>query len=279
MNCNNCGNKVKSGDKFCSYCGNEVKDEVINDSNSSNDYSGVIFGIIAIFTIALPLICIPCAVVAMIKGKKNKNVSFILGILSMILSILFTLIIILFLFVFFNFVSDGGYSDKFIEKADKYIDKFDDFDKFFDNKKEDIIDNFDIKNHIWNGNGNSRLILKDDDKYIWYSDFSNDGTYTLGDYNVYSGMDAFNYFMKHFGKNEDILDKYDIHDNMFSSNFYFVVLNCKKEAVNGDVKDVDNSSFYLAIYNGDELSLYDVLKNDEFVFSLDSNDGVHDGTI
>ena len=281
MYCNKCGNKLKSSDEFCSCCGSSLKDnDVYSNLNNKNDYS-LIFGIIAIVTFVIPVISIPCAVIAIIKNKKSNNgrVGLFLGIMSLVFSILLLILIALVVAFSINFLNNNS-NNSFFDGVDRYFDyfgdKFDDsqdrFDKYFhdaideydddrdDNDVDGLEDRLSGNNYIV-GDG-SILMLKNDDSYIWYDNSNmDDKNYSSGSYDVYRGYDAVQYIAKNlseYGMNYDSQMKFFDGDDDID-NYYLLILNCDKMIVDGKDSDKKEDKYiYYGFYDDDNFKFINI---------------------
>lgn len=289
MYCDKCGSKIKDGDEYCSNCGSSVNK--IKSSNSGSNV-GIILAVIAIFTITIPFVSIPCAIFAIIKGKKEKNgnASIILGVLSLIASIIITLIWIAIIMIGFFIISG---KDGIIDNLDNYLDKYGEkyenrIDDFFEDGEKDFRERedeeaFDIKGHSWKASDGSVLLLKDNDNYIWYNDSKMDEkNYSYGNYSVYNGYEAINYMIKNFsdlGFSYDRQMKFFESDDYDINNYYILVLNCDKMIVNGEESNNKKDSYnYYGFYVNDSLKLIDISNGENSNFVLNSENR-NDGTL
>lgn len=289
MYCDKCGNKIKDGDEYCSNCGSSTNK--IKGVNSDTNVS-IILAVVAIFTITIPFISIPCAIFAIIKGKKEKNgnTSIILGILSLIVSILITLIwIVIIMFGFFLVFDNDGliddldkYLDKYGKKyEDKIEDFFDDGEKDFKRKEDEKA--FDIKGHNWKASDGSVLLLKDNDSYVWYNDSRMDeNNYSYGSYSVYNGYEAINYMINNFsdlGFSYDKQMKFFENDDYNINNYYILVLKCDKMIINGEDSNNKKDTYnYYGFYVNNSLKMIDISSGENNNFILNDRNG-DDGTL
>ncbi len=270
MYCKKCGKELKETDSFCSSCGSSVEEVKNNNSSAS-----IVFAVIAIFTIWVPIVCIPCAIVAIITGKKNDNKGgMVVGIVSLILSLLFTLIIVLMvLFAFFVASSDQA------KDVHKYVEEFSDN---FDDFKEHFSEGVDLKGHSFTGSDGTLLVLNSDNSYVWYGT-NRETDYSMGDYEVYNGMEAVNYIVENFSKFGLSFDKQmkGFDDDKYQiSNYYLLVLDCNKMVVDGkDSSDKKDSYVYYGFYNDSSLKLIDMETGENKNFILKDDNNKNNGTV
>lgn len=155
MYCSNCGNKLKSDDKFCSNCGNSVnKSEklVENTSESENKASGlkiasIVLGSVALLgnlliigtflSIIFALIGLIIAIIVCCKHEKNV-IGIVLNSISLLLSILFISFIVRIIKFIPSVINKGtnvidGYTEKYNGNG---------FDNFFGDFFEDFFDEY-----------------------------------------------------------------------------------------------------------------------------------------
>ena len=285
MYCDKCGNKIREGDSFCTSCGNSVG--INNNETGSN--ASVVFVIIAMFTICIPFICIPCAIIAIIMSRKNNKNTFslVMGIVTLILSILFSIVVALFvMFAAWEISSDKG---NIINKAEKYVEEhgndIDDFGKYFDkyfDEEEDDDDDFELSNHSYKASDGSVLVLDDNDNYTLYGE-KNSNNYSSGTYEVYNGLGAVNYIVAHlseFGLSYDKQMKFFDNDKYDLDDYYLLILNCEKVYVDGkESSEKEDSRIYYGFYDDGTLKFIDIKtgKNNNFV--LDDDKKSNDGTL
>lgn len=273
MYCQKCGSKIKDGDVFCSSCGNTVGSVEVNEASKSSN-AGLICGIIAILTLWIPIVSIPCAIVAIVKGRKSNAGVVILGVVSLLLSIIVSLIICAIVFFGFLFVSSNGGDvlDRVGDAFDKYGDKFDHGDYF---KESDET----LSGNDFRGSDGSILMLKDDDVYFWYKDSNmNENNYSRGTYEVYNGFKAVSYVIKHltdFNVPYTSSDSFDGEDYDINE-FYILVLNCDKNIVDGKESDKESSTYY-GFYDDGSLKLVNVKDKKEVNFIV--SDKVNKNTL
>lgn len=271
MYCEKCGSKLKDSDIYCPNCGHsKTNGEVKTSSNA-----GLIFGVIAILTLWMPLVSIPCAIVAIVKGRKSNTGVVILGVVSLVLSILITLIISALVFFGFLFVSN---SDDVLDRIDSYVDRFGDrFDseEFYDGR--DIDDDTSLSGKNFRASDGSLLLLKEDSSYFWYKNNDMDeNNYSYGNYEVYNGFKAISYIVRHL-KEFDIPynDKSSFDDSDYDiDEFYVLILNCNKNIIDGKESNKENSIYY-GFYDDGKLKLINVKDSKEinFILSDKKNNG------
>ena len=266
MYCEKCGSKLKDGDVYCSNCGYSKTGVEVNKSSNS----GLIFGVIAILTIWMPVVSIPCAIVAIVKGRKSNAGVTILGIVSLVLSILVTLLICA--IVFFSFILVSSRGGDVLDRVDNIIEKYGDRFEHEDYYHEDTENDVTLSGNDFRASDGSILMLKNDNYYFWYKDGAmNENNYSRGTYEVYNGFDAVNYIIRHL-KSFDIPydnpgsfddEDYDINE------FYVLILNCDKNVINGKESEEENSTYY-GFYDDGNLKLINVKDKKEISFILSS---------
>ena len=105
--CNNCGEKLKSGELYCSNCGKSVENEIVVENKKEGlGTASMIIGIISLILVfIISLGVLPLALVGLILGivnktQKGKKVSgIILNTIAMILSFIVFIILIIILMV------------------------------------------------------------------------------------------------------------------------------------------------------------------------------------
>ncbi len=268
MYCDKCGSKINSSDDYCPTCGASI-----GKKGEENSNIGIIFAIIAFITFWFPLVSIPFAIVAIIKGKKNSVAATILGIISLLLSILITGIIILGCLYLGREIVSGDIFDNIDMIIDKYTDRIE--EKFGGNKRVEL------RGSSWMAGDESILLLKENGEYFWYASLDmSDSNYSKGRYVYYNGLEAINRLSKEYGEYGysfgDLVEEAD--DRI--SNYYLITLDCEKYIKNGD-EDITKKekNVYYGYVDGDTLKLTNVKSKDKISFILSTKDKDNEETL
>ena len=252
MYCKNCGKKLNKGEKYCTYCGEALEEEIINEPNqtiNSSNNTSLILGIISCIFFWIPFLSIPLAIVSIITGisqKKESNkfsVGIILGIISIILTIIMIFLII-FLFTFAIDHIDDALDDYQIDNIiDNYHDIF--------NSNQELSD---IKGYSWLADDNSVLYLNEDNTYIWYlKDSDHEDNYYQGKVTTYKGEEAIQYIatnLKEFNLTEEEQRKFFEKEEHTINDYYIMILTCEKAKMNGKETDgTTNTAYYYGFYS------------------------------
>ena len=263
MYCKNCGEKISSSDKFCTNCGCSVKDNIEKDIdkkendnkkiesniiNVKKDDSNVslVLGIIAIFSVWMPFICIPLAILSIIHSKKNSGGK-ILGIVSLIISVIYIIVIIAVAFFVF-IIAEDDYD---------YYDDYDIEEKY----------NYDFEDSTFKVDDGSIIYFEGRVIYSWYkSDNDYSSNYEYGSYSVYKGIDAVNY----------IYDNYDISKSEQYKeigndidDYYLIIFDGYYKDENGKVNKSDKKSYYGVYFESDNcLVMKDINTGNKINFNI-----------
>lgn len=114
MYCPNCGKKIKDNDQYCNKCGNAIQQEVTIKQKKDKNVS-LIIGIISIIgSIIVNILIIPLAVIGIIIGiKDNKKDGIILNIIASLLALIIFSLIVIFLFKSISYLEKKNIEDGF----------------------------------------------------------------------------------------------------------------------------------------------------------------------
>lgn len=212
MYCENCGNKLTNQDKYCPVCGTKNNPNSVNEVYREPIKFSMALSIIAICTFWCPIICMPCAIISIIKGKNNKNykqVSMISAI-SIVLSIIFITLITLLLVATTSYINNSDLKRNY-------------------NTTEQTQE-FDITNSTWKTTNNEVVNLYKNSNYIWYSTRnSKDSNYYSGTYEIYSGSAAVKYIannLKQYNLTEDTQWENIKNSGHNLEDYYLIIFNC-----------------------------------------------------
>ena len=254
MYCKNCGEKISSSDKFCTNCGCSVKENIDIDSNSTVDNNvkkddsnvSLVFGIIAIFTVWMPIICIPLAILSIMLSKKNSGGK-VLGIVSLIISIIYIVVIIAVTFFVFVIAEDDYYDDYEYDIEEKYNDEF--------------------KDSTFKVDDGSIIYFEGSLIYSWYkNDNDHSNNYEYGSYSVYKGIDAVNYIYDNYDISKSEQYK-DIGNDI--DNYYLIIFDGYYKDENGKINNSSKKVYYGFYYESDKcLVMKDVNTGDKVNFTI-----------
>ena len=247
MYCSNCGNQVKSEDKFCERCGiylnnnvSNINSNVPNQNKSTN--TSLVLGIIACCLFFIPFISLPLAIIAIILGIINRKEQKITGVILGITSIVLVAVEVVLITLLFNFL---------IDKVPTYLE--DTFDELIEEKVE-------ISGNRFIASDNSIIEFYTNGSYYWsLNDVNN---YNKGNYIAYTGTTAYNYAKANLtGFNSY---EYDIDD------FYLIIMMPTEIMVNGSIIDETNTVYYYGEYESDDkaLELYNHNTGNQLILTL-----------
>ena len=234
--CNNCGEKLKSGELYCSNCGKSVENEIVVENKKEGlGTASMIIGIISLILVfIISLGVLPLALCGLILGivnktQKGKKVSgIILNTIAMILSFIVFIILIIILMVKLPEVNYNEHT---------YIEPMPN-----EETKEEVLG-------VWNCKNISNI---KDDNYELTLTVNNDNTFILSKYDSPK-----NYIEGTYEFEESEVDRF-----IKPYKFCTLELEGKKEYKNGDYKgeiDVD----YDMVITKTKKDMHAVISNDE----------------
>lgn len=168
--CNNCGEKLKEGEVYCSKCGKNQKERVItNNDKEGLGTASMVIGIISlVLALTVNVIAFPIALVGLIlgivsKAQNGKKISgIILNIIAMVVGVIVFIGLIV-LFILFALLVDSDY------------DNYDDYGHYAprEEEKEEVIG-------TWNCKSVEKVLNND---YGLTLTLDNDRKFTIGEYN------------------------------------------------------------------------------------------------
>lgn len=283
MYCTKCGNKLETGQNYCTHCGKSTNQNTtanqnntnfsstsLNQKQNNNGIISLILGILALLTFSKPLISIILATISIIIGKKyqketgNNTVGPLLGIIGIILSILVAIIFIFYIF----------WTEEFIENVKTEYFKIIEENDYY-NPEEKVQESFDLRGNSWIADDNSVLYLNNDQSYIWYQDDKvHTDNYYVGNYEFYTGIDAINYIatnLKEYRITVEEQQKIIQNSNYTMNDYYVIILDCTKTKING-IEQIpsNNKIYYYGFYDEalQYLSLVNIATNNQAGFTL-----------